>query len=205
MNILANSIFRAGRRNAVSLVAERDMDQGQEEDMSRILEWFYGRHCSIRTPKTSLIKGLLPGSRIFTSQNQMFVVVDNIQQPVLPFVYGNKNQVVEVATPGSGILAGSFVVEIGEDGVHVYKHIVRENQVITAKTKISEIIKQSQKFKKWISRKVKVKKKDLAFPKGPQPGDSTGTLWQPSCQEHVSFRAHNSAKSMLRMFKKKVQ
>ncbi len=203
MNILADTTFRAGKRNKVHLVAQRELENGQEEEMNLILEWFYGRHCSVRTPRTSLIKGLLQGSRVFTSQNQMFVVVDNIQQPVLPSVYGDKNQVVEVATPGSGILAGSFLVKIGEDGVLVYKHIVRENQVTSAKTKIREIIKQAQQFNKLMSRKVKVEKKDLAFPKGPQPGDSTGTLWQPSCREHISFRGHNSAKSMLQMFKKK--
>lgn len=200
MNILADSVFRAGKRNQVHLVAQRELENGQDEQMNLILEWFYGRHCSVRTPKTSPIEGLQPGSRVFTSRDQMFVVVESIQQPVLPSVYGDKNQVVEVATPGSGILAGSFLIEIDENGVLVYKHIVRENQVTSAKAKIRENIKQAQRFNKLMSRKVKVKKKDLAFPEGPQPGDSTGTLWQPRCRENVSFRGWRSGRDLVRAF-----
>lgn len=200
MNILADKFFRAGKRNQVHLVAQRELENGQEEEMNLILEWFYGRHCSVRTPKTSPFEGLLSGSRVFTSQTEMFVVVDDVQEPALPSVYGDKNQVVEVATPGSGILAGSFLIEIDENEVLVYKHIVRENQVTSAKTKIRQSIKQVQRFNKLMSRKVKVKKKDLAFPEGPQPGDSTGTLWQSPSLEHISFRAWRSAQSLVNAF-----
>jgi len=198
MNILADTAFRAGKRNQVHLVAQRELENGQEEEMNLILEWFYGRHCSVRTPKTSPIKGLLPGSRVFTSKQEMYVVVEDIGQPVLPSAFGNKNQVVVSETSGSGILAGSFLVELREDGVTTYTHVVRQNQMNDAITKVSQEMKLVKGFKKELSKKPK--KKDFAFPEGPQPGDSTGRLWEPPSREHISFRASRSAQSLVNAF-----
>lgn len=194
MNILADTVFRAGRRNRIRLIAERELEQGMDQDMNRILEWFYGRHCSVRTPKTCPIEGLKPGSRVFTNRSEMFVVVEDKNQPKLHSAFGESNQVVEVAIPGSGVLAGSYLVEVGEDGELVYKHIVRKDQVETARAKIKKNIRASQSFIKLMSRKKKIRKRDLAFPEGSQPGDPVGTLWQPPCREHVSFRGWRSGR-----------
>ena len=198
MNILADTVFRAGERNQVRLVAQRELENGQEEEMNLILEWFYGRHCSVRTPKTSPFEGLLPGSRVFTSEQEMFVVVEDVGKPVLPSAFGNRNQVVVSETSGSGILAGSFLVELREDGVTSYTHVVHQNQMNGAIAKISHEMKLSRDFKKALSRKSK--KKDFAFPEGSKPGDSTGRLWEPPSLEHISFRAWRSAQSLVDAF-----